>query len=221
MGLRPLQRGCNSGGPLQRQFPPHRHVSLESQQTWHVLKSAESWLLCFPGCMSKEGLSLLQNVEERSDSELAVSYLASNAVQDLLAAVLLAEGFLPHERLKPWWRLWAFPTPSPALTGIFSLSTSEWAGVLTWGFLASHVWMNPKSSLKHISGTINTGGSAELSPKLFEDRFPSKQPYEISCHEAWQCVPRTDCCGWQMLASIPSKWRPRALLCCCQARQLG
>jgi hypothetical protein len=32
-------------------------------------------------------------------------------LQDLMAALLLAEEFFSVEQLKPWWRLWAFPLP--------------------------------------------------------------------------------------------------------------
>ena len=40
-----------------------------------------------------------------------------SAVQDLMAALLLAEEFFSVEQLKPWWRLWALPTPMFTLEG--------------------------------------------------------------------------------------------------------
>lgn len=34
-----------------------------------------------------------------------------------MAAVVVLEGFVKREYLRPWWRLWAYPTPSPEDTG--------------------------------------------------------------------------------------------------------
>ena len=34
-----------------------------------------------------------------------------------MAAVVLAEGFIRPERLKPWWRLWAYPAPQLSSAG--------------------------------------------------------------------------------------------------------
>ena len=38
-------------------------------------------------------------------------------LQDLMAGLMLAEGFLPAARLKPWWRLWTFPAPLVSMGG--------------------------------------------------------------------------------------------------------
>ena len=38
-------------------------------------------------------------------------------LQDLMAGLVLAEGFLPAARLKPWWRLWTFPAPLVSMGG--------------------------------------------------------------------------------------------------------
>ena len=37
--------------------------------------------------------------------------------QDLMAGLLVMETLIPSARLKPWWRLWAFPLPHPASSG--------------------------------------------------------------------------------------------------------
>ena len=34
-----------------------------------------------------------------------------------MAALLVLEGMLRTERLRPWWRLWAFPAPMPSAAG--------------------------------------------------------------------------------------------------------
>jgi hypothetical protein len=34
-----------------------------------------------------------------------------------MAALLVMEGAMRSERLKPYWRLWAFPAPNPELAG--------------------------------------------------------------------------------------------------------
>lgn len=34
-----------------------------------------------------------------------------------MAALLLAEGFVAVDRLKPWWRLWTYPCPLYTLMG--------------------------------------------------------------------------------------------------------
>lgn len=47
------------------------------------------------------------------------STLSTVELQALMAAVVVLEGFIRREYLKPWWRLWAFPTPSPEDTGVF------------------------------------------------------------------------------------------------------
>ena len=35
-----------------------------------------------------------------------------------MAALLVLETMTPPSRLKPWWRLWAFPPPHPASAGV-------------------------------------------------------------------------------------------------------
>ena len=38
-----------------------------------------------------------------------------------MAALLVLEGMLRTERLRPWWRLWAFPAPMPSAAGAPSM----------------------------------------------------------------------------------------------------
>lgn len=48
-----------------------------------------------------------------------------------MAAVLVLESMIPPARLKPWWRLWAFPVPLPSQTGLFTTLFSKLPGNLS------------------------------------------------------------------------------------------
>lgn len=80
----------------------------------------------FRSCPGADGLCVApQALESTAGSQvpslcIAWIHLRSSAgeLQTLMAAVVVLEGFIRREYLKPWWRLWAFPTPSPEDTGV-------------------------------------------------------------------------------------------------------